>query len=202
MLTSILSETFFSDGKRTYNMLKFASNGMISTITNPDGTTKKAVAYIPDNKMPVDITDLLGDTIHIHNIGRIEYKCNPSGDNYIYAYRVSKHSDKEILMTPRVVFSNINVSMLDNSEYRSAVANILLSKNNIELSQVGGYIGEISLQSTLNVGEEKSEPGFYTYQVSPKYALVYDGEKIEAVQAYQKENEKTEKVVIQDDEER
>ena len=63
-------------------------------------------------------------------------------------------------------------------------------ENNIELSQVGGYIGEIRQQSSLPVGEQRVSPGFYTFQMSENYLLEYDGEVIEAVTAYQAQQQK------------
>lgn len=189
-LTERLSEIVLSDWKRTYNMSKLASKGMVSTVQRSDGTTRKDITYTPGYTMSKDITDLLGNTISIHHIGRLDYKCDPSSNNYISMFRVSKHVKDEMIMDPCVVFSNIDMNMLDDQSYREVIANTLLSKDNIELSQADGYIGEIHSQSTLNVGEEKFVPGFYTYQASPEYALVYDGEKIEAVKAYKEELDK------------
>lgn len=190
-LTGVLSETFFGDNQRRYNMMKISSHGLVSTKVAPDGSIKKDVVFVPDNKPTVDIEDINGNTVSIHLVGRLVYHCNPSGDNYIYAYYVSKHSNEEIIMNPKLVFSNIDINELDdNPEYSDLVANMLLSKNNIELSQVGGYIGEIHQQSSLPVGKENRSPGFYTYQMSQEYALVYDGEIIEAVTAYQEEQQK------------
>lgn len=186
-LTESLSEIVFGDLKRTYNMSKLASNGMVSTVQCSDGTTRKDITYAPNYTMSKNITDLLGNTISIHHVGRLDYKCSPSSDNYISMFRISKHAKDEMIMEPCVVFSNINMNMLDDPSYREVITNTLLSNNNIELSHADGYIGEIHSQSTLNVGEEKFVPGFYTYQASPEYALVYDGEKIEAVKAYKKE---------------
>lgn len=190
-LTGVLSETFFGDNQRRYNMMKISSHGLVSTKVAPDGSIQKDVVFVPNNKPTVDIEDIRGNTVSIHLVGRLEYRCNPSGDNYIYAYYVSKHSDEEIIMNPKLVFSNIDINELDdNPEYSDLVANMLLSKNNIELSQVGGYIGEIRQQSSLPVGEQRVSPGFYTFQMSENYLLEYDGEVIEAVTAYQAQQQK------------
>ena len=59
-LAERLSEIVFSDGARTYNMSKLASNNMVSVVQNPDGTTRKDVAYTHEDGMSKDITDLLG----------------------------------------------------------------------------------------------------------------------------------------------
>lgn len=174
-------------------MSRLASTRMISTVQAPDGTTRKDIDYKPHPIMSKDITDLLGETISIHYIGLLDYKCNPSANNYINTYIVSKHVKDEMVMEPRVLFSNIDMNLLDNPDYKDTVANTLLSKNNIEFSHADGYIGEIHPQSTLKPGSEQFSSEFYTYQISPKYALVYDGEKIEAV----KEAQNQEQIVAQ-----
>lgn len=171
-------------------MSKLASNGMVSTVQTSDGTTRKDITYTPNHKASKSIIDLLGNTISIQPVGCLDYRCAPSANNYISMFRVSKHLEDEMIMAPHILFSNIDMDMLDDPSYRDAVANTLLSTNNIELSQADGYVGEIHSQSTLDVGKEEFVDGFYTYQVSPRYALVYDGEKIEAVKAYKEELEK------------
>ena len=93
--------------------------------------------------------------------------------------------------------------MPDNKELRYAVFTELLSKNNIENSYTDGYIGEISnsrvTETPLKVGEEITTPGHYKYQITPNYALEYNGERIEAVRAYkQQEAAKSNPIVDKD----
>ena len=71
-----------------------------------------------------------------------------------------------------------------DKEYCDLVVSELLSEKNLNRSNADDYIGEISEESSLKPGEEKIELGFYTYQMSSKYALVYNGERIEAVRAH------------------
>lgn len=170
---------------------------MISTVQDPNGTTRKDIDYKPHPIMSKDITDLLGETISIHYIGLLDYKCNPSANNYINTYIVSKHVKDEMVMEPRVLFSNIDMNLLDNPDYKDTVANTLLSKNNIEFSHACGYIGEIHPQSTLEPGKEQFSSGFYTYQASTEYALVYDGVKIEAARACKEQPEIKEQIKSQ-----
>lgn len=185
-LTDKLSEIVLSDRKRTYNMSKLASTDMLLTVQGPNGTTKKDVTYTPENTMSKDITDLLGNTISIHYVGHLDYKCDPSSNDYIDAFLVSKKLDDEMIMNPRILFSNIDMNKLNDPDYESAVANTLLSSNNIELSQADGYIGELNIieNSSLLGGEEKFDPGFYTYKISGStYSLVFEDAKIEAAKA-------------------
>lgn len=187
-LTDRLSEVILGDLKRKYNMSELATKDMISTVLDSNGITRKDITYTPENKMSKAITDLFGNTISIHHIGRLDYKCDPSSDDYIHAFCISKRLNSEIIMEPRLLFSNIDINMLDNLDYRNAVANTLLSNNNIELSQADDYIGEIDPPNKKNAsmadGQEKFESEFYTYKIpDSNYALVFDGTKIEAVRA-------------------
>lgn len=204
-LTDGLAEIVFSDFKRTYNMSKLASKKMISDIQNPDGSTKKDVNYFDDYKPAKNITDFSGNTISIQPIGRIEYSCDPSFDDYMYAYRISKHLDDEIIMEPQTLFSIIHMGRLDDPDYKNAVANTLLSDNNIELSHTCGFVGELDIieNSSLSDGEEKFDGGFYTYKIpGSKYTLIYEDAKIEATKAFREEQEKNIKSKESNDDER
>lgn len=192
-LTDSLSEIVFSDLKRTYNMAKLTSNKMISNIKTSDGSTRKAINYFEDPKPAQIITDFSGSTISIQPIGYIEYSCNPSSNDYMYAYEVSKHTDDKTVMEPQTLFSVINMGLLDDPDYKNAIANTLLSDNNIELSHSYGFVGELGIieNSDLADGEEKFNNGFYTYKIpGSKYTLIYEDAKIEAAKAYRDEQEK------------
>lgn len=204
-LTDILAEIVFSDFKRTYNMSKLASKKIISDIQNPDGSKRKDVKYFKEYESVKSITDFSGTTISIQHIGRIEYSCNPSFDDYMYAYRISKHSDEEIIMEPQTLFSIIHMGRLDDPDYKNAVANTLLSDNNIELSHTCGFVGELDIieNSSLSDGEEKFDGGFYTYKIpGSKYTLIYEDSKIEAAKAFREEQEKNIKSKESNDDER
>lgn len=196
-LTERLSEFFFGDLKRTYNMSKLASTRVISTVQDSDGTTRKDIKYIPRPTISKNITGLSSEIISIQYIGDLDYKCAPSADDYISMFIVSKRVNGEILMDPRVLFSNIDMNMLNDPGYKDAVVNTLLSKNNVELSHACGYIGEIHPQSTLEPGKEQFSSEFYTYQASTEYALVYDGVKIEAARACKEQPEIKEQIKAQ-----
>ena len=101
----------------------------------------------------------------------------------------SRQPGMEYLMNPRPIF--------DNPDYKDTVTNTLLSKNNIKFSHACGYIGEIHPQSTLEPGKEQFSSGFYTYQASTEYALVYDGVKIESARACKEQPEIKEQIKSQ-----
>lgn len=193
-LSDKLSEVIFSDFKRKYNMSELYSDNMIQTEKAADGTTRKAVKFKRNNfSESKSISDFSGITIAIQNVGTLNYKCGPSLEEDISAYRVSKYKGDQMTMEPKILFSNISMQNLDDPSYKSIVANTLLTDNNINLSRVNGYIGELCIidNSPLKDGEEKIDSAFYTYKIpASKYSLIYDGEKIEAVKAYKEEIEK------------
>ena len=206
-LTDTLAEIILGDSKRKYNMSSIRSDGMVASIKNPDDSVKKAVKYVPEDKMSITLSDLMGDKISVKHIGCLYYK-TPFAVEYIYKYRVSRQStDEEPIINE--VFANIDLNTaLEDKEYSNALLNTVLSPNNIELSQTGGYIGDLSCTTNsitqLKPGEEyfqedkqngKPRMSYYRYQISPKYALEFIDDRIEAVMAYneQQTQEKTRK---------
>jgi len=199
-LIKCFSEEIFATNKRTYDMSQIASNGMLSTVKTPQGKTLKVVAYVsweeqlkkrnqanPKRKPPEKLLkDKHGNTIHIQFMGCLAYR-TPASNQYIYKHRITKTIDG-VKQEPIEKFSNIDIFEMDyDKEYCNLVVSELLSEKNINCSNANDYIGEISEEASLKPGEEKLEPGFYTYQMSPKYALVYNGERIEAIRAYKQQ---------------
>ena len=141
---------------------------------------------------------MLGNKIIIQHIGRLDFKCPPSANDYIYNYRVTKQigKDTEII---REIFCDIDLTRIDeDEEYAYAVANELLSQNNMDLSKANNYLGELDVPpKDLNDGQEKFAPGLYTYKIPGlkrnPLALYFDGTKIEAIQAYNQKLEKEQK---------
>lgn len=196
----------FLDLDRNHDKSNLCCDGMLSTVQQDNGTLKKDVKDIPISNPaePIPIKDLLGNTISIQQIGRLYYS-TASAQEYINKYRIIRYEKGNAL--PHVdVYSEIDLTSLSYddrfSEYYLAVANQLLSKENIEKSNARGYIGKIitttGFQNKLTPSQEKSELGNITgllynstYQISPNTALYYDCEPFEAISAYlQQENEK------------
>lgn len=209
-LIQVFSEEFWGLDKRTYDMSQLATKRMLSTVKNDDGNVSKVVAYASfedlqkkrhkenedkqtsddeKKKEPPKITlhDKHGNPICIQFMGCLAYK-TLSSNEYIYKHHITKIIDD--VETSYDVFSTIDIFALQyNKELRNVVVSELLSTNNLERSNADGYIGEISEQETpyLEPGDEKIDCQFYTYKISPKYALVYDGERIEAIRAYKQQ---------------
>lgn len=172
--------------------LTSSGTNMISTITGPDQTTRKDVSYIPEDRISRDLTDAFGNKISVHHIGRLQYSTYPSADNYIYKFRICKYGEDDSIIMHEV-YSDIDLSRVDEDpDYAYAIANILLSSNNIDFSKAYGYVGELCESPTdLEDGTEKIVHGIYSYKIpNSQYSLVFDGERIQALRAYNEEQEK------------
>lgn len=172
-----LAEDVLGDKKRKYDM---------SDRYCPEQITPGSTRLIPTNGLSVTVTDMLGCNISVQKIGALTY-----GTAAVTPESISKYNVRKTLEDSSVqeydVFTFIDLNMLkENSDYRDAVLGELLSKNNIELSNTNGYIGEIvstkNSHIQLKVGEQRENAEkFYRYQVSQKYALVYDPQDLSAV---------------------
>ena len=194
-LIKCFSEEIFAVNKRTYDMSQIATTGMLSTLKTPQGRVLKVAGYVSfeerqkkhnQNKKESPkkvLKDIHGDTIEIQLMGWLAYR-TPSSNEYLYKHRITKTTNG-VEQEPFETYSNIDIFAMNYSkEYCDLVVSELLSEKNIKRSNADGYIGEISEQSSLTPGNEKFDLGLYTYQMSPKYALVFNGERIEAIRAY------------------
>lgn len=181
----ISRERILGDGKRKYNMSDLNDP---SVIENKQGgikaTEKHAVEHFFEG--------FSGDRMKIQPVGEINYKNAVGTEKYVTKYIVTRETigNKEETFE---VYSNINLILMDQSdEYREIVLNELLSKNNIELSNANGYIGEIEEDHDMDFGEEDKKEGSYKYKASPNYMLTYDSEDLSAVTTYEKDRQKGE----------
>lgn len=186
-LTDRLSEIVLGDLKRTYNMSDICTAGMLKT-----GLPVKL--HPVSNGLASCAQDDLANTITIEHIGELTYETLSSNES-ISQYKVTKKMPHNEIHTYEV-FSYIDLNEFDvNPEYRQIILGTLLSNNNLEFSNANGYIGKIQntsdSQTQLNVGEEIYGDDYYRYQVSPKYSLEYNGERIEAIKTYIEQQEKS-----------
>ena len=191
ILADRLSEIVLSDRKRTYNMSEVATIDTVSTIPED-------LKYNDEFLSSKTVTNMFGDKITIQHIGKLSFSCRPSADDYIYRYCVTKQMGKDSQIV-RKIFSDIDLNRIDEDpEYAYAVANELLSQNNMDLSKADDYIGELDVPPEgLEDGKEIFQPGLYTYKIPDlkrnPLALYFDGTKIEAIRAYNKKLEKEQK---------
>lgn len=195
-LTDRLAEIVLGDLKRKYNMSDKCTAGVL------DARSLVRHQTVP-NGFSVTGYDDLATAITIQHIGNLYYDTLSSNES-ICQYRIQKHLSPDDIKSYEV-FSYIDLNAFnDDIEYQTFVLRDLLSDNNIEFSNANGYIGQIRNTSQskqqLKVGEELDSDGYYRYQISPSYSLEYDGERIEAIKTYQKQQERATKQSSKDDE--
>ena len=197
-LLSVFSEKIFGDNKRKYDMSSKYKEGYIQDMKTPDGSTLMCVDVVPvigTHYSSWSIQDEYGRIISINLIGKLHYLNGFKTWKYLNQYRVSIFKDEKLDDDEYIVYSNINLSQMDSDpRYANAVFREILSKNNIELSNSSGYIGEIvkseEAPKKLEVEQEwDSEGDFYQYQISPQYALIYNPEHLSVVIDYVKQQE-------------
>ena len=164
--------------KRKYNMSDKFSPGLIGSKKLQDGTNKKMVGVKPlgvedKNGIPY-IDEEKGFTIE--QIGKLIYNDGIDIIDDIKQYRVTLPVGYRKSIERTVFTKKIDYDLLAMDEnYAEAIFTELLTVNNIEQANAGGYIGEIVPSKDMAPGEEKDdENGFYTYQVSPTYAFSVD----------------------------
>lgn len=207
-LIKSFSEELFGISKRIYDMSQLPAKDMLSTINTPQGQLK-IVDYIsfedfqekrkkdnakngkpeqenlPEKPAEKTLHDKYGNPIHIQFMGWLAYKTRSSNE-YIFKHRITKTIDGSEEIYEK--FSNIDIFALNhNKELCDIVVSELLSDENLNRSNADDYIGEIYKQKSLEPGNQKFDSGFYTYQINPSYALVYNGERIEAIRAYKQQ---------------
>lgn len=191
-------EEIFEVPTREYDMSYLKRDSIISEYANEH---KKE--YITPNAKPQEIeyTDSKGKTIKIANIGELHYVEWTGIKDEMSMYRVKKEKDNGEF-SEHYVYSNIIVANMDEPEYRKAVLDELLSDKNINLSNAGGYIGEISYTphkagETVQLYTEDKKPDIYSYRISPQYALTYTSERVTAAISEPAHNMDTKNNVIE-----
>ena len=184
-LTDRLAEIVLGDLKRKYNMSDKCTTDTVST-------SSPVKLQTVNNGFSVTAYDDLATAITIQHIGNLHYDTLSSNES-ICQYRVQKHLSPDDIKTYEV-FSYIDLNAFnDDIEYQTLVLRDLLSDNNIEFSNANGYIGQVRNTSQskkqLKVGEELDSDDYYRYQISQKYSLEYNGERIEAIQKYERQQE-------------
>lgn len=183
-----ISEAVLGDGKRKYDMSKLCSENQI---------TPNSPSLISVDRMSVELPSGPETTIKIKQVGTLKYKTLSSTESVDQFQIVQTSEDgSEYEAT---IFSHIDLNRLNpvrnpedfDHEYCDAVLGELLSRNNLELSQAGGYVGEIKETQRspfqLKPGAQRvTEEKFYRYQISEKHALVFDPQDLSAVVSYSK----------------
>lgn len=173
-------EKILGDNKRKYDMSDRFNPSLIAYQDREIDARK--VKYIPEEGIEHIYLDEEGKEVSIQEIGKLYFEEWNGVKSSVSKYRVIKQLAEGAHQTSEV-FSNIKIIEMEDPEYREAVLGELLSKNNIELSKTGGYVGEITDVPTserLKVGGEKIIAGDYFYRVNPQYMITYHSEEIAA----------------------
>lgn len=202
MILACFPDMIWGDGKRTYNMTSLVSKDIAvkpgvprKVFFEPCRLPKEKSAKYPH----ITMRNKQGDSISIIYLGCLHYETSFMTE-YMYNFRIHRNVDGEKKVYE--VFTDLNINEIPNdSELAHVVFRHLLSKENLELSKVNGYIGDITSskvsQSSLEIGEESFTPSHYKYQATKNYALEYAGERIEAVKEYHKQQQSQKNATVQ-----
>lgn len=191
------SGIILGDKKRKYDMSDKYLKGSVATKRGQYGAEKKDIEFSKIDGNVYEFNNGAEGVINIQEIGQLVYT-NAFGvrDNRVKQYKITFYG-KDNRSKEYNVFSEIDLEKMEkDSEYREAVLGELLSRNNIELSNSGSYIGSISNTNNdvnpLKIGEEREIGKYadYEYQISENYKIVYDSQDLSAVIDYKKERDK------------
>lgn len=179
-------EKLLGDEKRKYNMSRLFSKDLI----DPSSMSYNSIA--PQKRASIELPDGHGGTISITHTGTLSYVpliVRESIDEYSIEKTLSDSSVQQY-----TVYSHIDLNRLKEdsfTEYRQIVVDELLSQNNIELSNAGGYVGKVidtpEPLKGLEPDKEKKEKfsnGFYRYQYNKHMALEFDSQELSAVKIF------------------
>lgn len=184
------SDDICGNKKRKYNMSNLYSSTAFKSASLKFRNINSTRSTKQDDKTKIYSNN--GDLLVIVPIGELTYPCDAFGnESNIHQFAIRFESDDHKEVREAEVFTTIDFDRLDeDNEYFQAFIGEVFSEYNIRLSNACGYIGELVPQHNMQVGEEREEIDSYSYQTSPKYALVYDYEPLSAVVEYTRRQEK------------
>ena len=153
------AEELLGDKKRKYDMSNLYTRGMFSSIQ-----------FTKMNVMKEMSQDKYGNTLIITQIGELKYTSGAEESEVgQFAIRFTTANNTETRAAE--VFAKIDFDRLnEDEEYYDVFINELFSKNNINLSNVCNYLGEITPTTRKQkVKNESIIDGIYQYQASLKH---------------------------------
>lgn len=136
----------------------------------------------------------LGERIVIRPKGKLSYYDPVGVREYVSCYEIIK--EKMGSKVAQEVFTNIRMPELNNPEYARAVAEFLLSDENLSLYNYGGYIGEIEKAAVAQKNTRPIPPEQVSEWDLPrqsKYCIYYDPMALTAAKLFERQKEKDEK---------
>lgn len=141
---------------------------LLAKISMSNGMDFFAIRYMPKEETVV----YSDEKIIIEKIGTLNYKQLTACMDYITKYKITK-DDGEYEVYSTILAEDMKI----DKQYRKAVLDVLLSKNNIELSNCSGYVGTIS---------DKTENSDNSYRIDDKYFLTTSKLEATVVSEYYK----------------
>lgn len=176
-ISTDFEEEILGTQKRHYDMSHKYDKGMIATKTLADGTQKEMVGLKPLDELCSIFYDEYGREFIIQPTGRLMYQSGVSDFDYMTEYTIEIPISNTRKKEFKGIFTNIDLNLLtEDKKYAEAVFGELLSKNTLEHTNAGGYIGQIVPSRSIPQHQENDdeESGFYTYQVNDTHALSVD----------------------------
>lgn len=179
-LLEMSKERVIGDNKRKYDMSHLFNDKII------DVEDEKKLTYSQHEGTVFSFTNLEGEKVDIQLIGTLKYN-STALDECVNKYHVTKTGKDGETENFEGFAEFVLAQMQDDDEYRQVVLNEVLGKNNVELSNAGGYIGGIGKMNSMEIGQEKEDCYGYYYKVSPNYALHYSNDIATMVMGYAKQ---------------
>ena len=177
----ILGDTFekkSDDAKRKYSMNDLYLPNLIAS--DKFSNAKKEI-FIPAKKnIEYEYIDKSGKIVKITLLGSLHFEEWNGVQSSINKYRIQRQTG-ENEFSDNQVYTTIIIPKMEDVDYREAVIEELLSNENIELSNCGGYIGKIENSNQAGEkGEEIQDNSGYSYRINNKYILYFDATEVAA----------------------
>lgn len=181
--------------KRKYDMSDMFNPGLIASKKLSNGVNKKLVdvkKLNENDRRRIPYVTEYGDYI-IEETGELVYIDGINLIDGIKQYSITMPNGVNGKIERKIFTNKIDFEALETEkDYSEAFFTELLSANNMDKSNSGGYIGELVKSNGLKPGVEKiDEGGFYTYGIN-KYAISYDAMAVTAAKIVEEREKKKE----------
>lgn len=179
--------------KRKYDMSDMFNSGLIASKKLTNGVNKKLVdvkRLNENDRRRIPYVTEYGDYI-IEETGELVYIDGINLIDGIKQYSITMPNGVNGKIERKIFTNKIDFDALETEkDYSEAFFTELLSANNMDKSNSGGYIGELVKSNGLKPGVEKiDEGGFYTYGIN-KYAISYDAMAVTAAKIIEEREKK------------
>lgn len=168
--------------KRKYDMSDLYSKGLIASSKTAQNEGK--VVLSGKKGITYEYYDKDDRFVSITDVGKVSYQEWNGMKSDLSVYLIQKQNEDGTL-SQNLACTNIIIPMMDNSKYREAVLDELLSDDNIKKSNAGSYLGKIERRRKADAYDvphsERQSVNEYSYRIDDEYVLVYDATELSAV---------------------